>query len=230
VSAELIGNLGVGAAWGGLVLALQVRPDKRLDTFGVELRQLSERAARLVWRACSVRQDRRGRPKRQATRRGLAMDMGESRDREILWARREATVRTYCFVDMLRRYRRRQQLVRAAYWALSVAALCAAGQADTALAAVFPGAIVALCLWSAGSRLDAKVMALAHLRAGWDRLRCELAAPRPGEGPGGRFRALRRRAIELEGLARSEGVSDPKALERWERFVDGWPEEGEGRR
>ena len=156
--------------------------------------------------------------------------MGESRDREILWARREATVRTYCFVDMLRRYRRRQQLVRAAYWALSLAALCAAGQAGTALAAAFPGAIVALCLWSAGSRLDAKVMALAHLRAGWDRLRCELAVPRPGEGPGGRSGHCGGGPLSLKALARSEGVSDPKALERWERFVDGWPEEGEGRR
>ena len=32
---------------GGLVLALQVRTDKQLDAFGVELRRLSERVARL---------------------------------------------------------------------------------------------------------------------------------------------------------------------------------------
>ncbi len=55
MSPELVGILSVGAALGGLVLALQVRTDKRLDAvekrmdaFGVELRRLSERVARLA--------------------------------------------------------------------------------------------------------------------------------------------------------------------------------------
>ena len=58
MSAELIGILSVGAALGGLVLALQSRTDKRLDGFekrfgeglaGLrgELRALGERSARL---------------------------------------------------------------------------------------------------------------------------------------------------------------------------------------
>ena len=58
MSAELIGTLSVGAALGGLVLALQARTDKRLDALGAELRgdiralrselrALGERVARL---------------------------------------------------------------------------------------------------------------------------------------------------------------------------------------
>ena len=54
MSPELIGILSVGAALGGLVLALHVPTDKRLDAFenhmdafGIELRGLSEGVARL---------------------------------------------------------------------------------------------------------------------------------------------------------------------------------------
>ena len=47
MSVELIGILSVGAALGGLVLALQARTDKRLDVLGGELRRLGERVARL---------------------------------------------------------------------------------------------------------------------------------------------------------------------------------------
>ena len=50
MSAELIGILSVGAALGGLALAVQARNDKRLDAFerrmdafAAELRALSER-------------------------------------------------------------------------------------------------------------------------------------------------------------------------------------------
>ena len=58
MSAELIGILSVGAALGGLLLALQSRTGKRLDALGTEvrgdirslrseLRALGERVARL---------------------------------------------------------------------------------------------------------------------------------------------------------------------------------------
>ena len=54
MSPELIGILSVGAALGGLgltlgglMLTLQSRTDKRLDRFGVDLRRLTERVARL---------------------------------------------------------------------------------------------------------------------------------------------------------------------------------------
>ena len=46
MSAEPIGILGVGATllvgWGGLILTLQSRTDKRLDGFEGQLRRLSE--------------------------------------------------------------------------------------------------------------------------------------------------------------------------------------------
>ena len=55
MSPELTGILSVGAALAALVLTLQVRSDKRLDSLGPrldgferELRRLSERVARLV--------------------------------------------------------------------------------------------------------------------------------------------------------------------------------------
>ncbi len=57
MSAELIGILSVGVALSGLVLALQVRTDKRLDTFekrmdalGAELRELTGRVGRVEQR------------------------------------------------------------------------------------------------------------------------------------------------------------------------------------
>lgn len=54
MSAELTGILSVGAALGGLVLALQARTDKRLDAFGTELRVLGERFGGLEQRVARL--------------------------------------------------------------------------------------------------------------------------------------------------------------------------------
>ena len=65
MSAELIGILSVGVGLGGLVLALQVRTDKRLDrieakmdkelgALRIELRQLGERVAQLGERVARI--------------------------------------------------------------------------------------------------------------------------------------------------------------------------------
>ena len=54
MSAELIGILSVGAAQGGLVLALQSRTDKRLDAFGIELRTPGERVGGLEQRVARL--------------------------------------------------------------------------------------------------------------------------------------------------------------------------------
>ena len=45
MSAELIGILSVGVALGGLVLALQLRTDKRLDRFEERMERFAEELA-----------------------------------------------------------------------------------------------------------------------------------------------------------------------------------------
>ena len=87
MSAELIGILSVGVALGGLVLALQLRTDKRLDRFGERMDRFEERMEmfekRFVEELAGVRGELRALGERVARLEGLIEGSGLFRRAEL---------------------------------------------------------------------------------------------------------------------------------------------------
>ena len=87
MSAELIGILSVGVALGGLVLALQLRTDKRLDRFEKRMDRFEERMEmfekRFVEELAGVRGELRALGERVARLEGLIEGSGLFRRAEL---------------------------------------------------------------------------------------------------------------------------------------------------
>ena len=83
MSAELIGILSVGVALGGLVLAMQLRTDRRLDRFDKRLDRFEERMERFAEELAGVRGELRALGERVARLEGLIEGSGLFRRAEM---------------------------------------------------------------------------------------------------------------------------------------------------
>ncbi|MCY4535299.1 MAG: hypothetical protein OXB91_08045 [Bryobacterales bacterium] len=147
----------------------------------------------------------------------------ESEAGQVWKAMREARVRSLYFGQMLSRYTKWKQAVQG----LSLG--CSSGAVITVLS-VWPAttallaAVVAIANGLAiATNLDQKLLTLATLRTSWEDLRIEygdLWSKWYEDGAASRFAALQRRANDLGMLASTGAPWDPKAVARWERFVD----------
>ena len=156
--------------------------------------------------------------------------MTEAEAGEIWAAMREARVRSLYFGDMLSRFTTRKQ------WVQGISLGFSSGAVITAIRASWPevtsllAAVVAITnVWAISTNLDQKILTLAALRTSWETLRIEygeLWSRWYEDGAADRFAALQRRANDLGVMASSGAPWNPKAVARWEGFVDSELEEG----
>ena len=143
---------------------------------------------------------------------------------KVWQAMRAARVRSLYFGDMLSRYSRRKQWVQGVSLGFSSGAVIAALGESWQQAAPALAAVVAIAnAWSISANLDQKTLTLAALRTSWETLRIEyseLWAQWYADDATNRFAALQRRGNDLGMVASSGAPWDPKAVARWERFVD----------
>lgn len=141
---------------------------------------------------------------------------------------REARVRSLYFGEMQDRYGRRKQWVQGLSLGLSSGAVVALLREPWPEVATALAGVVAIAnAWAAATNLDQKLLTLASLRTSWESLRIDyndLWSTWYEDSARARFDALQRRANDLGTLASSGAPWDPKAVARWERFVDSDPD------